>query len=381
MEIEYYRSLAAEIQRCVTQGKRRILITSSGPGEGKSTITAELGRTLARSGKTSVVLIDTDQYRPTLHRLFGLENTRGLGEMLKEIYQLDPKREDPRQFGVGDWLELLHMQARSGMLMISEGQGSYVVKMQRGTVVSVADPKSSEDRRLGNVLVSRGRLTTAERDNALRVHEESRRPMGDVVLRLGYVEAQELEDALHAQFTERFRHILTMRDPRCVFNEAMNGNVEKGLPAFNDSGIDEQVARQIGDYLKHPFLASRMMGYLRDTQLDNLKVLTSGTAPYDLIDHEAMAPFSRLLTHMARMFDVVLIDSPPVAVASPTEAIAGLVDGVILVVKAEGLEVQIIQRAKEQLEKRGAHLLGAVLNQVDLSHADPVLHYYYAYRR
>jgi Mrp family chromosome partitioning ATPase len=123
------------------------------------------------------------------------------------------------------------------------------------------------------------------------------------------------------------------------------------------------------------------MDFMRDTHLDNLKVLTSGTAPYDLIDSQSAAPFLYVLDHLSRAFDVVLIDSPPVAVASPAETIAPEVDGVILVVKADGLDVQVIQRAKELLEKGGANLLGAVLNQVDLRQADPALHYYHAYRR
>jgi len=75
----------------------------------------------------------------------------------------------------------------------------------------------------------------------------------------------------------------------------------------------------------------------------------------------------------------VLIDSPPVAVASPAEALARTVDGVLMVVKAEGLDVQIIQRAKEQLTKNGAQILGAILNQARVDFADPLYYYYGAY--
>src|SRR5206468_5910817 len=60
-----YEPLAGEMRRLVADGKRRMLITSSGAGEGKSTVTANLGRALARSGQLNVVLVDTDQMRPT----------------------------------------------------------------------------------------------------------------------------------------------------------------------------------------------------------------------------------------------------------------------------------------------------------------------------
>lgn len=385
MDIEYYKSLASAVQRFAAQGKRRLLVTSSGPGEGKSTITAELGRTLARSGRMNVAMIDTDRFNPTVHRLFGLENGRGLGDLLTEIVQFDLLKQDPQKFGVGDWLEFLHLQTRSGQLRISEGGASYVLTVQKGAVVSVFEENAPEERRLGGLLVSRGHLTPEQRDEALNVQAELRRPLGDVIVRLGYVAPEDLQTALRAQFTERLRRILTMRIPSCVFSESSDGYFTSAAGRQFDysdgSGIDTHVVQQIAGYLKRPFLASQVMSYLRDTHLDNLKILTSGTAPYDLIDSQSAAPFLYVLEHLSRAFDVVLIDSPPVAVASPAETIAPEVDGVIMVVKADGLDVQVIQRAKELLEKGGANLLGAVLNQVDLRQADPALHYYHAYRR
>lgn len=385
MEIEYYKSLASAVQRFAAQGKRRLLLTSSGPGEGKSTITAELGRTLARSGRVNVAMIDTDRFNPTVHRLFGLENGRGLGDLLTEIVQFDLLREDPRQLGVGDWLELLHLQTRSGRLRISEGSSAFVLTVQKGSVLSVLEENAPEERRLGGLLVSRGHLTAAQRDEALRAQTELKRPLGDVVVRLGYVAPEDLQTALRAQFTERLRRILTVRVPHCVFTEVSDGyftgSAGRSFDYKDGSGIDTQIVQQIAGYLKRPFLAGRIMGYLRDTHLDNLKIMTSGTAPYDLIDSDSAAPFLYVLDHLSKVFDVVLIDSPPVAVASPAETIAPEVDGVIMVVKADGLDIQVIQRAKELLEKAGATMLGAVLNQVDLRQADPALHYYHAYRR
>jgi Mrp family chromosome partitioning ATPase len=385
MDIEYYKSLASAVQRFAAQGKRRLLLTSSGPGEGKSTITAELGRTLARSGRMNVAMIDTDRFNPTVHKLFGLENGRGLGDLLTEIVQFDLLKQDPKKLGVGDWLELLHLQTRSGQLRISEANASFVLTLHKGAVVSVLEENAPGDRRLGGLLLARGHLTPEQRDEALNVQEELRRPLGDVIVRLGYVAPEDLQAALRAQFTERLRRILTMRIPSCVFSESTDNYFSSTLGRqfeFKDgSGIDTLVVQQIAGYLKRPFLAGQVMSYLRDTHLDNLKILTSGTAPYDLIDSASVAPFLFVLDHLSRAFDVVLIDSPPVAVASPAETIAPEVDGVIMVVKADGLDVQVIQRAKELLEKGGANLLGAVLNQVDLRQADPALHYNHAYRR
>src|SRR5262245_42421971 len=382
MEAEYFTSLAAEVERFVSDGKRRLLFTSSGPGEGKSTVSAGLGRALARSGRTSVVIVDTDHLRPTQHRLFQLDNSRGLGEYLRDIRVFDPRREDPQQFGLGDWLELLQIQARSGRLRVEEDGAVFVIMLKKGAVVSIADEKASDDERLGHILLRQGLLTPSQHESAVRLHEESHRPMGDVLLRLGFAELEEVHLALRTQAMERLRRILSMGHPTCSFHESAEGYVS-GQPTLANSrdsaGIDAYVGQRIREYFKRPFLTSKISAYLKDTEFSNLKVMTSGVIPYDLIDRTSAGPFQCLLNQLAQTFDVVLIDSPPVAVASPAESIAQLVEGTLLVVKSDGYDTQIVQRAKTMLEKRGATMLGVVLNQVDLRQADPVLHYYYAY--
>jgi non-specific protein-tyrosine kinase len=54
-----------------------LLVTSSNPGEGKSTTAANLALALARSGKRAI-LVDTDLRRPSLHRFFRHANLRGV---------------------------------------------------------------------------------------------------------------------------------------------------------------------------------------------------------------------------------------------------------------------------------------------------------------
>ena len=58
-----------------------ILVTSSVPGEGKSTVAASLAISAAGSGQR-VLLIDADMRHPTTSKFFGLENSAGLVDML-----------------------------------------------------------------------------------------------------------------------------------------------------------------------------------------------------------------------------------------------------------------------------------------------------------
>ena len=58
-----------------------LAVTSSEPGEGKSTITANLATGMAQTGFT-VAVIDADMRRPNQHRIFGVANTAGLTTLL-----------------------------------------------------------------------------------------------------------------------------------------------------------------------------------------------------------------------------------------------------------------------------------------------------------
>lgn len=81
---EAYRTLRTSIQFAGLDHQcRSIVVTSSSPGEGKSTTVANFGVVLAQTG-SRVCLIDSDLRRPSLHRIFGLGNARGLTTALLE---------------------------------------------------------------------------------------------------------------------------------------------------------------------------------------------------------------------------------------------------------------------------------------------------------
>jgi capsular exopolysaccharide synthesis family protein len=65
------------------QRQRSLVITSAGPGEGKTTTAVNLAIALARVGQR-VLLIDGDTRKPSLHRIFGLENANGFSDLLSK---------------------------------------------------------------------------------------------------------------------------------------------------------------------------------------------------------------------------------------------------------------------------------------------------------
>jgi Mrp family chromosome partitioning ATPase len=381
MDTAAYQPLASAMQPFIAKGLGKFVITSSGPGEGKSTVTANLGRALARSGRLSVLLIDTDPYRPALHKRFGVENRRGLGNLLSEIYAIDFARENPDQFGLGDWIELLRAQSKTGTLSIKQGDEEFHIAFQRGRVRSLSAGSREENVRIGHLLVQDGRITSEQRDVALKVQKEGQRRLGDVLRGLGYIGTADLDSALETQLRDCLHRIVTLQRPTYRFAEAAAPHMPNGgsrIPDSEDgSSVDAFITGRFGEYLKHPFMSSQIPSYFTETGMENLRILTSGTVTFDLADR----PFAILAERLGRAFDVVLMDCAPVALTSPTGALTTVAQGVLLVVKAEGFDLRIVQQAKDQLVKSGANLLGVVLNQVDVRHDETLSYYYGAYRR
>lgn len=79
---EAYRELRTNLQFVkLVENRRSVLVTSSLPGEGKSTATVNLAHVLAMSG-ARVLLVDADLRSPSVHRILGLEGDAGLTTVL-----------------------------------------------------------------------------------------------------------------------------------------------------------------------------------------------------------------------------------------------------------------------------------------------------------
>ncbi|MDR3570569.1 MAG: CpsD/CapB family tyrosine-protein kinase [Syntrophobacteraceae bacterium] len=73
--------------------------------------------------------------------------------------------------------------------------------------------------------------------------------------------------------------------------------------------------------------------------------------------------FDRMCEKLRANFELVLIDSAPLAISPDGLAIASKVDGVVLVVEAEGSRWQTVRRLRDSIYRVGGSMLGVVLNK------------------
>jgi len=82
--VESFRALRTNLNYTTAKQKHKlILVTSSLPGEGKSTVTGNLAVVLAQTG-AKVMLVGADLRRPSLYEMFNQKNEPGLVNLLME---------------------------------------------------------------------------------------------------------------------------------------------------------------------------------------------------------------------------------------------------------------------------------------------------------
>lgn len=91
---EAYRGLRTSLEySSVDKELKSLVITSSNPGEGKSTVSSNLAFILSQGGKR-VIVVDADLRKPTIHKKFRVDNREGLTEILigkKNINEVSKK--------------------------------------------------------------------------------------------------------------------------------------------------------------------------------------------------------------------------------------------------------------------------------------------------
>lgn len=91
---EAYRTLRTNISfSAIDEELKAIMVTSAGPGEGKSTTVANLAATYAQSEKRTI-LIELDLRKPTVHKTFKLSNRLGICHVLTKQATLDEVIQD-----------------------------------------------------------------------------------------------------------------------------------------------------------------------------------------------------------------------------------------------------------------------------------------------
>ena len=125
---------------------------------------------------------------------------------------------------------------------------------------------------------------------------------------------------------------------------------------------------------------SPVVELLQETEVPNLRVLTSGPIPPNPAELLGSARMDVALTALKEVVDYLVLDCPPVIAVTDACVLARKADGVFLVLDADQVRPEMAQKAKELLVNAQATIAGVILNRAEIESEHSYYYYYYGHR-
>ena len=106
---------------------------------------------------------------------------------------------------------------------------------------------------------------------------------------------------------------------------------------------------------------------INETDVPGLYIMFAGARVPNAAELLGHASFGKLIDALKNTFDYVIVDAAPVGQVIDCAIMAPALDGVLLVIDTTHNSYKLERRIKQQLEKSGAKVLGAILNRVDFT--------------
>ncbi len=113
-----------------------------------------------------------------------------------------------------------------------------------------------------------------------------------------------------------------------------------------------------------------------ETNFQNLDIIFAGPVAPNPSELLGESIFGEMLEELKMRYDYILLDTPPIGNLIDAAVVAQKCDGAILVIESGAVSYKVAKKAKDQLNKSGCRILGAVLNKVDTK-KDKYYSYYY----
>ena len=152
-----------------------------------------------------------------------------------------------------------------------------------------------------------------------------------------------------------------------------------------DADLRKPVMEKIFDVSRKPGLSDAIIAEIpwrdgiKTTPFENLHLLPVGNIPPNPVELLGSDKMSDILHEIADEYEYILLDTPPVLPLTDAVVLARKADGVILVIQYHKVEIEAVLRARERFESVDAPILGAILNEVEISRLHPNYYYYYRY--
>lgn len=147
-------------------------------------------------------------------------------------------------------------------------------------------------------------------------------------------------------------------------------------------GIDKNAAG-LSDFISGTAQVSQVIRSIDGT---TAKLLAAGNTPPNPLELLLSPRFSQSLAKLQELFDIIILDTPPVQLVSDSMIVARHATAVIYVVKADDTPIPLARLGLKKIRMSGTPVIGVALNQLDFKKADRYYgeysgYYAYGYKR
>jgi|GEM_PF-6701773 len=139
-------------------------------------------------------------------------------------------------------------------------------------------------------------------------------------------------------------------------------------------GLENQ--RGLAEYLNEDLQLSDVV---QNTCIANLSAISAGTDPMSLTQSYAKQKIQKLMHEAGQIYDLIILDSPPILQLTDTLTIAPLVSKTLLVFRSKTTPLKAGEEVIRQLRHIDAQIVGGILNDVSNSFWDQYYYQYYKY--
>lgn len=153
-----------------------LMVESAVMGEGKTTVLAHLGTSLARAG-LRVLMVDFDLYRPALHQILGVKNKEGIVTLMSRVLAHKISVGKLSEYSIDDLFFLIALKKQSGQLTVTNQTQVMTAMFQNGRLLHLQNQDNPIGNRLGTMLLRGGLITEDPLKEALERHQRTGQPL------------------------------------------------------------------------------------------------------------------------------------------------------------------------------------------------------------
>ncbi len=341
------------------------VVQSATAGEGKTSVIAKSAISLAVGG-ARVLMVDADFLRPSLHRLFALENKgeKGLSNVMEDIMLHELRQGALDKCSVDDIFFLIGLKRHSGQLVVRSDNQAMTAFFEKGRLFNLQSQDVPFANRLGTMLLRGGFIDESQLKDALERNQRTGQPLGYILINAGYINQDQLQGPLKLQMEEHLQKLFSWKHGTFSFE---HGSIE----TYEDKRIYFQedykpIINRLSRISETRLLERDIFSYIQNVNGPNLSLLPAGILNVRPVSSVYfLSIMEKCLNILRNNYDVVLVDAAPIletmCSASP---LFSIVDGVIFVAKSGHVSVKQIEEAGDHLKKANANVVGTILNQV-----------------